>query len=53
MKKLSKFLISHPGYCKSPVITIARYSGVAESTIIRFKKTEEFRLIKKLVSNNA
>lgn len=46
MKKIKSFFETAPGYTRASVKAIAKYSKCAESTVRKFKKTDEFKVIK-------
>jgi hypothetical protein len=47
MKTLQKFLSSRPSYFKCGVERLAKATGIATSTINKFRKTNEFKDMKK------
>jgi len=52
MNTLIKFLNSKPSYLKSSTTMIAAKAGVAESTVIRFKKSSQFKTMRTMYVNS-
>jgi hypothetical protein len=51
MKTLINFFNSNPSYFKVSTARIASRTNLTEKTVIRFKKTPEYRLMKSMYIN--